>query len=247
MSEDYNFVASAVHTKEDFVVGLVTMGICAAVILIVSLAAAISLKRAKYPLIPESKLTLRGTFEIIAEFLVWLGDSAMGKENRKYLPFAGTLFVFLLTMNLFGLIPGFVMPTHLAEINLGLAITVFILYNFWGIKEVGILAYLKHMFGPFSGWMIPLGVFLFCVEVLSHLIRPMSLTLRLYGNMTGDHMVLGVFTDMTRGLFEQGIPMPIPVVFYFMGTLVSLIQAFVFTLLTMIYIRLATAHEEEHH
>ncbi|MFN8390427.1 MAG: F0F1 ATP synthase subunit A [Bdellovibrionota bacterium] len=246
-AEEFNFVAAAVGTHKESVVALVSMGLVAILLVVSGLSAAAAVKRAKNPLVPESRLTVRNLFELLAEFLIWMGDIAMGKENRKYLPFAATLFVFILAMNLLGLVPGFVMPTHMAEINAGLALTVFVLYNFWGIRELGIFKYLKHMFGPFSGWMFPLGVFLFCIELISHTIRPLSLTVRLYGNMTGDHLVLGVFTEMTQGLFERGIPLPIPVIFYFMGTLVSLIQAFVFTILTMIYISLATAHEEEDH
>jgi F-type H+-transporting ATPase subunit a len=246
MSQEFNFVGAALGTHEESVIGLASMGIVAALLLFFGLLAAAALKSSRNNLVPEHRLSLKNFFELLAEFIIWLGDMAMGKENRHYLPFAATLFIFLLAMNLMGLIPGFVMPTHMAEINAGLALLVFFLYNYWGIKEVGLFHYLKHMFGPFKGAMIPLGVFLFCVEVISHCIRPFSLTVRLYGNMTGDHMVLEVFTEMTKALFEKGIPLPIPVVFYFMGTLVGLIQAFVFTILTMIYIRLATAHEEQH-
>ncbi len=252
MSEGFNFIAQVVpalsgsgtdtHSEIELKVTLFSMAFVAITLVIVGLAGAKALKSAKNPLIPQKSMTLRTFFEIVAEFLVWLGDSAMGKENRKYLPFAGTLFLFILSMNMLGLIPGFVMPTHAAAINAGLAVTVFVAYNFWGIKEVGFLGYLKHMWGP----VFAVGFFLFPIEIISHLIRPLSLTLRLFGNMTGDHIVLGVFTDLTRNIY-----IPVPVVFYFLGTVVCFIQAFVFTLLTMIYIRLAVAHEEagsgDHH
>ena len=250
MSEGYNFLeravtlstASTTHTAADTAtikhhVALVSVLLVAGVLLLVGFAARAKLQNAKNALIPEKRLTLRTFFEVLAEFMVWLGDAAMGKENRKYLPFAATLFIFLLSMNMLGLIPGFVMPTDRIAVNAGLALLVFFLYNFWGIKEVGIGGYLKHMWGP----VFAVGFFLFPIEIISHLIRPLSLTLRLFGNMTGDHIVLGVFTDLTRGLY-----VPVPVVFYFLGTIVCFIQSFVFTLLTMIYIRLAVAHEEHH-
>lgn len=246
MASDYNFIASALGLSGSGDVEVVSMAVVATGLIGLGLLAVGALKRANNPLVPGRSFGPRKIFEIVASFMVWLGDAAMGKENRKYLPFSATLFIFVLVMNLLGLVPGFIMPTHLPQINLGLAVLVFVLYNYWGIREVGLLSYLKHMFGPFSGWLIPVGMFLFCVELISHFIRPLSLTLRLFGNMTGDHMVLGVFTNITRGLFEQGIPVPVPVVFYLLGAVVCLIQAFVFTLLTMIYIRLATAHDESH-
>ncbi len=205
------------------------------------------------PLVPDSHLSFRNLFELIAEFLIGLGDSAMGKENRKYLPFVGTIFIYTLFMNLLGLVPGFVMPTHSFLFNCGIAAVVFILYNFWGIKEVGIVAYLKHMCGPsfnVLGMQIPLLLpLLFPIELVSHFIRPLSLSLRLFGNMTGDHAVVGAFTELTYGSPFFWIP----VIFYLLGTVVCVIQAFVFTLLTMIYIGLAVTHEDhgdeghEHH
>ena len=212
------------------------------------------LKRVADPLLPAENLSLYGTFQYIAEFLFRLGDNVMGPENRKYLPFIGTIFVYILSMNLLGLVPGFIAPTGEMAFNAGLAITVFIAYTFWGIREVGFVNYLKHMCGPaffplvFSfSWRLIFDVFVFLfewvihlfifgVEVVSHLFRPVSLSLRLYGNMTADHALLMVFTEMTK--------FGVPVVFYFLGIIVSFMQAFVFSMLTMIYIRLATAHEE---
>lgn len=184
------------------------------------------------PLVPEKKLSARNMMELIAEFVLRLGDQMMGRRNRKYLPFVGTIFFYLLCMNLLGLIPGFSAPTDSFAFNLGIASIVFVMYNYWGIKEVGIVGYIKHLWGPV--WWI--GWFVMMVEIISHFIRPISLSIRLFGNMTGDHMVLQAFTDMTKLI--------IPVIFYGLGTFVSFMQAFVFTLLTMLYIGFATAHEE---
>ena len=107
----------------------------------------------------------------------------------------------------------------------------FLTYNFLGLKENGI-GYFKHFFGPII-WLAPM---MFVIEILSHLVRPISLGLRLAKVMGGDHTVVGIFLD-----FWPHIGLPIP--FYLLGIFVSFVQAFVFTLLSMVYIALATAHE----
>lgn len=193
------------------------------------------LSSAANPLVPDSNLSMRNIFELLSLFILKLADTVMGENNRKYLPFLATLFTYLLSMNLLGLIPGFSMPTDSLTINLGIALTVFILYNTWGIREVGPVAYFKHLLGPI--WLI--APLMLVIELISHVVRPLSLSLRLFGNMTGDHIVLSVFTDLTK--------FGVPVVFYGLGTFVCMMQAFVFTLLTMIYIRFAITHEEAHH
>lgn len=186
-------------------------------------------------LVPDSKLSCHAFLDVLISFLRSLSDSVMGRENRKHLPFVGSLFFFLFFMNLLGLIPGFSAPTDSLVFNLGVAAVVFLYYNFWGLKEVGLKNYLKHMWGPI--WWA--GFLLFPIELISHFVRPLSLSLRLFGNMTGDHIVLSVFTDLTKVI--------IPVIFYGLGTFVCFMQAFVFTLLTMVYIRFAVAHEHDEH
>lgn len=259
MSEGYNFVTQVLQgsVSSEKLATATTVGsviLAAIVVLFFGLKAVSSLNNSSNKIIPESKLNTRNFFELIAELIFWMGDTAMGKENRKYLPFAASLFIFVLCMNLMGLVPGFVMPTHSVSVNAALAVLVFVLYHAWGIKEVGIINFLKHMcfydaLRPVSIFLfLILGSFLFVLEVISGFIRPLSLTLRLFGNMNGDHIVLGVFTELTRNIY-----VPIPVIFYCLGTIICLIQAFVFTLLTMIYIRLAVSHgegahaEENHH
>lgn len=230
---EFTFISSIVGEDWEPLVSAVLVAGC---VYAVGMSALGRMRKAKNSLVPEPRFTHRSFFELVAELLVWLGDTAMGKENRKYLPFCGTIFIYVLTTNLLGLVPGFVMPTHSFLFNFGMAAVVFFLYNAWGIKEVGPVAYLKHLCGP-VWWIAP---FLLPIEVISHFIRPLSLSLRLFGNMTGDHTVIGVFTEMTHGTPFFFIP----VVFYLLGTVVSVIQAFVFTLLTMIYIGLAVAHED---
>jgi len=235
MSANLLFVDSLVgHAKAP----LVTAGIVAGGFAIASFMAKKSIKTTSSSeniLVPDQKLSIRGFFTVFSEMVLWLGDSAMGKENRRYLPFIATLFLFIFLLNLIGLIPGFLMPTDQFQFNLGIALVVFALYNYWGIKEVGIKAYLQHLWGP----VFAIGPLLFLIELISHCVRPVTLSLRLFGNMTGDHLALSIFGDLTKGT----IAFFVPVIFYMLGTVVCFIQAFVFSLLTMIYIRLAVSHD----
>lgn len=245
MSAGFSFVGSVVGGDKS------VEAICAGVIVaafasVVAWRARVALNNADNPLIPDDKLSFRSFGEGIAGFVLNLGDSVMGVENRKYLPFVGSVFLYILFLNLSGLIPGFSGPTggkwpDNLLFNAGIAIVVFVSYHFWGIKEVGIINYLKHFLGGSELAKFPLifvGLFICCVEMISHTVRIFSLSLRLFGNITGDHLVLGVFTEL--------VPLVIPVAFYILGTFVAFMQAFVFMVLTMVYIKFATAHEEDH-
>jgi F-type H+-transporting ATPase subunit a len=132
--------------------------------------------------------------------------------------------------NLTGLIPGFLPPTSHPSTNFAISITVFLFYNYEGVRENGV-GYLKHFLGPVL-FLAPMMVIL---ELIQHIVRPASLGLRLLGNISGDHMVLGLFSDLT--------PLVLPVIFFGLGLFVSFIQAFVFTLLSTIYISMAIAHD----
>lgn len=224
-----NFVQTIVGSDlENLASGVLSF----ALVSVAGIAAAKKLKSKENPLVPDEKLTMNNFFELVAQFVLSLGDGVMGKHNRKYLPFVGTLFIYILISNLLGLVPGFSGPTDSFKFNLGVALVIFVLYNVWGVKEVGLVNYLKHFLGPVL-LMAPLMII---IEIVSHIARPLSLSLRLFGNMTGDHLVLAVFTDLTKLI--------VPVLFYGLGTFVCFMQAFVFMMLTMIYIRLAVAHEE---
>ena len=239
MTENFTFIGSSVgHELES----IVTAGLATAGIIFLGLIVAASNRAAQEKLSPSGDLTLRNIFELIAQMIRNIGDTAMGTHNRKFLPFLCSLFVYLLVLNLLGLVPGITMPTHSVAFNAGIAVVAFVLFNFWGIKEVGIINYLKHLWGPFYGAFLPIGLLVFMIELASLFIRPLSLTLRLFGNMTADHSVLSIFHELTKNIY-----LPAPVIFYFMGLLVCIIQAFVFTLLTMIYIGLATSHGDDHH
>lgn len=236
MAEGYSVVNDLLGANAEThgELALVSATIVIAVVLLLGVVARLNLKPDR--LVPDKSFTIRNIFEIVSGFVIWLGDSAMGKENRKYLPFLASLFFYILAMNLLGLVPGFVMPTDVFQFNLGVALSVFVLYCYWGMRDGGVGHFLKHLCGP-VWWLAPL---MLPIELISHSVRPLTLSLRLFGNMTGDHLALSIFSGLTKGTPVFWIP----IVFYVLGTVVALIQAFVFTLLAMIYIRLAVAHEE---
>lgn len=218
-------------------------------LVLAALRARQALLSSKDALIPEEGMSLRNFAELLVEFVVDLVDNIIGKRGRKYVHLFGSFFIFILTANLFGLIPGFAPPTDNFNTTFGLGVVSFLAYHFFGIREHG-SGYIKQFVGPmtslpstskkiFSLLFIPVlmvsMLFFFVLEGISHFVRPVSLGLRLFGNMFGDHLVLGIFTDLTK--------IGVPVIFSILGALVSLIQAFVFTLLSIIYIALAVSHD----
>jgi F-type H+-transporting ATPase subunit a len=199
-------------------------------LLVVSWRIRASLRKAKDPLIPEDRFSTRNICEIIVQALQGQLRSIIGHHGERYMTLIGGLFLYIFFCNILGVIPGFVPATDSLSTNLALAGIVFLFYNYQGFKEHGI-GYLKQFAGPIV-WLAPL---MFLIEVLSHLFRPMSLSIRLFGNMFGDHMVLGIFSDL--------VPLGVPVIFMILGIVVSLIQAFVFSVLATVYIALAVSHE----
>jgi F-type H+-transporting ATPase subunit a len=206
-----------------------------------------ALARAQDPTIPASDLGARNIAELLVGMVVSQSDAVIGRQGRRFVPYFGTFFLFILFSNLIGLLPGFAPPTSNLNTTVGLALISFVGYNVIGFKEMG-TGYLKHFVGPmtdlpaqsFLGKLafVPLLLlsvtFFFVLELVSHLFRPVSLALRLFGNMMGDHIVIEVFMDLTKLI--------VPVIFYALGTLVSVIQAAVFMLLSMIYVSLAISH-----
>jgi len=182
------------------------------------------------PVDPGSSLQARNIAEVVTEMISNLAESIVGHESPRYVPFFASLFVFILAANLVGLLPGVTPPTDNFNVTLALGVVSFGAYNYYGIRANG-WGYLKQFMGP----LLLLAPLMLIVELFSHLFRPASLAIRLYGNMFADHLLLGIFTDLTK--------LVIPVVFYVLGTFVSLVQALVFTLLTMVYVGLAISHE----
>jgi len=182
--------------------------------------------------VPPPRFCARALLETFGDMVFGLMEGPMGAKNaRKYLPLIGSLFLFILFCNLLSLIPGFLPPTASLKTNLGLALLVFVLTHVFGVIAHG-PKYFKHFMGPvwWLAWlMIP-------IEIISHIARPVSLSVRLLGNITADHKVGAVFFAL--------IPFLIPVPFLVMGVFVSVVQAVVFSLLSTIYISTAIAHED---
>ncbi len=183
--------------------------------------------------VPDDSLTCRNMAELLTQGISDMAEGVLGDRAQKYVHLYGSFFLFILVANLSGLLPGFSPPTSDFNVTLALGVLSFVAYNFYAFQEQG-LAYLKHFVGPI--WW--LGILMVPLELIDNFVRPFSLSLRLFGNMTGDHVVLEIFTDLTKVV--------IPVVFYALGAFVSLVQAFVFTLLSMVYVSLAVAHDEHH-
>jgi F-type H+-transporting ATPase subunit a len=188
--------------------------------------------------LPPPKFGLRAMFEGLADMVFGLIEGVMGEKNaRKYLPLLGSLFIFILFSNLISLIPGFRAPTDTLKTNLGLAVLVFLSTHVLGVKEHG-LHYLEQFTGhlPLKSPLVILVPLLFVIELISHLVRPVSLAIRLMANMFADHTVALVFFTL--------IPFLLPLPFLVLGVFVSVVQAVVFTLMSSVYIGMAVAHEE---
>jgi F-type H+-transporting ATPase subunit a len=197
------------------------------------------LARSKDPVVPDARFGIRTFFELLLEFVLETMSAIMGeKRARQYLPFIGGLAVFILFSNLAGLVPGLLPPTESLNTTLALGTLVFFATHIAGVREQG-LAYGKHFLGPIIKWYaLPLMLIMLIIEVISHLVRPMSLALRLMGNMVGKHKVVVIFLSFNI-LF---VPLPIMA----LGILVAAVQTFVFCLLSTIYLSLALEHGEDH-
>jgi F-type H+-transporting ATPase subunit a len=186
------------------------------------------------------KLVPTGTqnvVESIVEALLNLAEENIGHHWAKPLfPLIATLALFIAICNFMGLIPGFASPTANINTNAAMAIPVFLATHVYGVYVHG-FGYLKHFLGPIrSIFALPLMALMFVIEFIGHLARPLTLSVRLFGNMVAKHYIIGVLAILS--------PAIIPVAILVLGVLVSVIQAFVFTLLTALY--LAGAVEEAH-
>ena len=204
--------------------------------------------------------------EVVLEQFNQMIDDVMGHEGRRYLPLLATLGLFILTGNLMSLVPGLAGPTGNLNTTGACALVVFVAYHWIGARKQGLVAYLKHFAGPVPLVLKPL---MFVIEVISHLARPLSLTLRLFGNMVGGHILLAVIfllmgldgligwalSGSLAGIVVGGIGSLVTIVFtvgflYPLKILVAFLQAFIFVMLTMLYISGATEeaeHHSEHH
>jgi F-type H+-transporting ATPase subunit a len=192
-------------------------------------------------------------------------DETVGPEGRPYLPLIVSLGLFILVSNLMGLVPGLVAPTANLNTTAACALIVFVTYHWIGVRKQGLVTYLKHFAGPVPALLKPL---MFVIEIISHLARPLSLSLRLFGNMMAGHILIGIFFFMmgfdgmlgwalqgTLGGLALGAPAALILSLFVIGfllplkMLVAFIQAFIFCKLAMLYIAgaLEEAEHAEHH
>ena len=184
-------------------------------------------------LVPSEKLTLRNLLEILLEGMASLMQGTIGPEWPRYAPLVVTLGLFILISNLMGLVPGLTGPTTFIETNLAWAVLSFITYNVAGIRHHG-WAYLKHFVGPVPA----LAILMVPIEIISHIARILSLTVRLTANMFADHTLVAIFLSFPIvGIFVPWLMMGL-------GLFVAFLQAFIFAYLTTVYIGLAL--EESH-
>lgn len=211
-----------------------TLGIASVSSIAMGLVARKKLGSGDIAVVPTNKFSMRGVFELLTENISNLADSVLGKSGKAFAPFFTSIFFFILFNNLVGLIPGMTPATENLNTTLGFGLFMFVAYNFLGIRHVGVVSYFKHFMGP----ALALAPLMFVIELISHMVRPMSLGLRLANVMSGDHQVLSVFLDL--------VPIGVPIPFYLLGLIVCFIQAFVFTLLSMVYVSLAVAGDHHH-
>jgi F-type H+-transporting ATPase subunit a len=193
----------------------------------------------KDEIVPDSGFTIRNLMEIIVEGLSKILRDTMGARGPEFILLIGTLALFILFNNLSGIVPGFLPATDNVNTTFACSLTVFAMTHVYGFREHGV-KYFKNFVLINPSWPWPVNVVLnviMCpIELIGHFARPLSLGLRLFGNITGDHLVTGIFFGL--------VPILIPVIFMFLGLFVSFVQAFVFSLLSMVYFAGAITHEE---
>jgi F-type H+-transporting ATPase subunit a len=182
-------------------------------------------------LIPSKRQSL---LELIVQGFEGQLVEIIGEEGRKFLPMIATVGLFVFSANMIGLVPGFMSPTSKLNVTAGCALTVFVYYHWQGMKAQGVFRYLKHFAGPIPA----LAPLLLPIELISHFSRPVSLSLRLFGNIFAEELLIVIIASI--------VPFVLPLPFMAVAIFTSGIQAFVFVLLACIYIAGAVAHEEEH-
>jgi F-type H+-transporting ATPase subunit a len=205
----------------------IVMCILVSVLLIVFLG----LASRRLSLVPSKRQSL---LEMIFQTFEGLLTDIIGEDGKKYLPMIGTIGLFIFFSNMLGLVPGFMSPTSKLNVTAGCALAVFVYYHWQGIKAQGPLKYLKHFTGPIPA----LAPLLLPIEVISHFSRPVSLSLRLFGNIFAEELLIVIIASI--------VPFVLPLPFMAVAIFTAVIQAFVFVLLACIYIAGAVAHEEEH-
>jgi F-type H+-transporting ATPase subunit a len=182
----------------------------------------------------DSPTTKQQTFEVGVEALRDMLKDLIGPKGMQHFPVIATFALLILVSNLMGFIPGLISATANLNVTLALAITSFLYYNYIGIKENGLVGYLKHFMGPVA-LLAPL---MFLIELVSHFARILSLSLRLFGNIYGEEQVSGVISGL--------VPWGVPILLMPLALLASFLQTFIFVVLSMLYIAEMTHHEDDH-
>lgn len=194
-------------------------------------------------LLPPKKFGFRAAAELFWAVISSTLESVIGDKWQRFVPLLGGTFMFIILTNLSGLVPGFTPATEHMNQTLACAIVIFLMFNYYGFKYAG-LDYVKHLAGP----ILFLAPLIFVIELISLFARPVSLSLRLFGNIYGDHLVFQVFSTLVR---DANVPfVPVPAALLGFGTLVACLQPFIFMTLSAVYVRLAldTAHHgDDHH
>jgi F-type H+-transporting ATPase subunit a len=195
---------------------------------------------------------LQNFVELIVEELEKFIMGILGPRGRKFVPFLGTLFLYILCMNYLGLVPLMKAPTANLNQTAALAICVFLFVQYTGIRENGIRGYVFHLLGePRNATQYAFAPLMFVLHVIEEFVKPLSLSFRLFGNITGEDILIFIFVGLGVSLtsfahLPVGVPLQIP--FYFLALLTGFIQALVFMLLSTIYFSMMLPHEEgEHH
>ncbi len=215
-------------------------------VLIAILLGTVSYVAARRPaLVPRG---LQNFMEMVIEGLNNFVCGILGKEGSNYVPFLGTLFIYILCMNLFGLVPGMKSPSSSINTTAALAITVFAYVQYTGVRKLGILGYLDHFAGnprdPVGIALVPL---MFPLHIISELAKPLSLSLRLFGNILGEDVLIAVFIGLgvtTVAFLHLPVGIPLQFPFIFLAMLTSVVQALVFASLSTIYFLMMLPHEE---
>lgn len=211
------------HLVPDYVV--MSLIVCLFLMLLLGLAA----RKLK-----PTPTKLQSALELVVQTFENLLIDIIGEKGKKYLPLIGTVGFFIFFSNILGLIPGLMSPTSNINVTAGCALAVFFYYHWQGIKSRGLFKYLKHFTGPIPA-IAPL---LLPIEIISHFSRPVSLSMRLFGNIFAEELLILIIASI--------IPFLLPLPFMALAILTGIIQAFVFVLLSCIYIAGAVASEEEH-
>lgn len=216
-------VKDPAHLVPDYIV----MVLFVVILLIVVLG----LASRKLSLVPSKR---QSVLEMIIQMFEGQIVDIIGEQGKKFLPLIATIGIFIFTCNMLGLVPGFMSPTSKLNVTLGCATVVFIYYHWQGMKAQGVLKYLRQFMGPIPA----LAPLLIPIEIISHFSRPVSLSMRLFGNIFAEEMLIMIMASI--------IPFFLPLPFMAVAIFTAVIQSFVFVLLSCIYISGAIAGEEEH-